>query len=118
MAKVQAAWFLFGRAVWPTFDTYCDICISLYCILDANAWAWGLAMMAPLLCHLASAISSYVRMRKENMLEKNDLTWIAIPFFIWPQVNKVSFVRRIFFDIFLSVPGASRQNSKGNVGRG
>ena len=87
-AKVEAAWFIFERAIWPTFVTYCDISISLYCILLADVWAWGLAMMIPLLYHLVSAISSYVRMRQENMLEKNDLTWIAVPFFIWPQVQK------------------------------
>ena len=85
--KAQAAWFIFGRSIWPTFDTYCDIGISLYCILSADVWAWGLAMMVPLLYHLACSISSYVRMSKRNMLEKNDISWIAIPFFIWPQVN-------------------------------
>ena len=93
-AKWEAVWFIFGRAVWPTFDTYCDISISIYCILAANVWAWGLLMMVPLLYHLVSAISSYVRMRKQNILEKNDLTWIAIPFFIWPQVNKILFFIR------------------------
>merc|ERR1711997_490112 len=85
--KSQAAWFIFGRSIWPTFDTYCDISISIYCILSADVWAWGLAMLVPLLYHLACSISSYVRMRKRNMLEKNDMTWIAIPFFIWPQLQ-------------------------------
>ena len=91
--KSQAAWFIFGRSIWPTFDTYCDISISIYCILSADVWAWGLAMLVPLLYHLACSISSYVRMRKRNMLEKNDMSWIAIPFFIWPQVNKSPFFR-------------------------
>ena len=52
--KAQAAWFIFGRVIWPTFDTYCDISISVYCILEADAWAWGLVMMVPLLYHIAS----------------------------------------------------------------
>ena len=84
--KGQAGLFILGRAVWPTFDTYCDIIIGLYCIVYANVLAWGLVMVAPLIYHLVSVTSSYVRMRREGLLEKNDLTWIAIPFFLWPQV--------------------------------
>ena len=84
--KGQAGLFILGRAVWPTFDTYCDIIIGLYCIVYANVLVWGLVMVAPLIYHLVSVTSSYVRMRREGLLEKNDLTWIAIPFFLWPQV--------------------------------
>ena len=84
--KGQASLFILGRAVWPTFDTYCDIIIGLYCIVYANVLVWGLVMVAPLIYHLVSVTSSYVRMRRESLLEKNDLTWIAIPFFMWPQV--------------------------------
>ena len=84
--KGQATLFILGRAVWPTFDTYCDIIIGLYCIVYANVLVWGLVMVAPLIYHLVSVTSSYVRMRRESLLEKNDLTWIAIPFFMWPQV--------------------------------
>ena len=43
--KGQASLFILGRAVWPTFDTYCDIIIGLYCIVYANVLVWGLGMV-------------------------------------------------------------------------
>ena len=91
--RLWAAWFYFLRVIWPTYDTYSDIGISVYCVYH-DMRAWGITMTLPIISNLACSISAYIRMRKRGELLGPGAYWssegFALPLLIWPQV-KIAF---------------------------
>ena len=87
--KLWAAWFFFLRVIWPTYDTYSDIGISVYCVYH-DMRAWGITMTLPIISNLATSISAYIRMRRRGELLGPGALWssegFALPLLIWPQV--------------------------------
>ena len=88
--RLWAAWFYFLRVIWPTYDTYSDIGISVYCVYH-DMRAWGITMTLPIISNLACSISAYIRMRKRGELLGPGAYWssegFALPLLIWPQVE-------------------------------
>ena len=90
--RLHVAWFLFLQVIWPTYDTFCDIGLSVYCLYHGLR-AWGIAMTLPILSNLVTSISAYLRKRR---LAKTELgpaaVWttegFALPLLIWPQVGE------------------------------
>ena len=88
--RLQAAWFLFLRVVWPTYDTYSDIGITVYCMYHGLK-SWGITMTLPIISTLATSISAYIRMRRTEVELNPGALWssegFALPLLIWPQVQ-------------------------------
>ena len=86
--RLCSARFFFQRVIWPTYDTYCDIGLTIYCLYH-GVTSWGVAMLLPILSNLLTSISAYVRMRRAKNLLGSKTCWsvegLALPLLVWPQ---------------------------------
>ena len=86
--RLSAAWFIFKRVFWPTFDAYSDIMLAVYCVYH-GVIEWGLIITLPMISNFATSLSAYLRLRK-TLQTLDPRIWsaegFALPLLIWPQV--------------------------------
>ena len=97
-----ATWFLFLHVVWPTYDTYCDIGLALYC-LSHGVRLWGVVMTLPILSTFCTSLAAYLRKRRTGDVQSGTV-WsgegLALPLLIWPQVCPLCLIyNRSFTDM-------------------
>ena len=86
-SRREAAWFIFIRSFVPTFDTYCDIGLAIYCHI-LGVTEWGLIIIIPVLCNFCTSLSAYIR-RNKGEEGSCSVDGLAVPFLLWPQVDIV-----------------------------